>query len=46
MEVAAVGFLVALAIWFFAIWRAHEARRDHMPPDGRDEKTSSDPSVL
>jgi hypothetical protein len=32
MEVLAAGFLVALAIWFFAIWRSYEERRRHGPP--------------
>jgi hypothetical protein len=46
MEVAGVGFLVALAIWLYAIARSRDARRQHQPPDGRDEKTSSDPSLM
>ena len=46
MDVVAGAFLVALAIWIFAIWRSHHERGKHMPPDGRDEKTSSDPSVF
>jgi hypothetical protein len=31
MEVLAAGFFVALAIWFFAIWRSYEQRRRHPP---------------
>jgi hypothetical protein len=45
MDVVGPLFLVALAIWFFAIWRSHNERSKHMPPDGRDE-TSSDPSTF
>ncbi len=32
MEVLAIGFFVALAIWFFGIWRSYEERRRHGPP--------------
>jgi hypothetical protein len=46
MDVVAAAFGVALAIWLFAIWRSYNERRKHLPPDGRDEKTSSDPSVF
>lgn len=31
MEVLAAGFLVALAIWFFGIWRSYEERQHHRP---------------
>jgi hypothetical protein len=31
MEILAAGFFVALAIWFFAIWRSYEERRHHGP---------------
>jgi len=27
----AAAFFVALAIWFFAIWRSYEERRRHGP---------------
>jgi hypothetical protein len=46
MEIAGIGFLVALAIWVFAIWRSHNERVKHMPPDSHHEKTSSDPSMM
>ena len=45
VEVVGSAFLVALAIWLFAIWRSHNERGKHLPPEGRD-KTSSDPSVF
>jgi hypothetical protein len=31
MEVLAAAFCVALAIWFFGIWRSYEQRRRHPP---------------
>jgi hypothetical protein len=31
MEVIAAAFFVALAIWFFGIWRSYEERRRHPP---------------
>jgi hypothetical protein len=31
MEVIAAAFFVALAIWFFGIWRSYEKRRRHPP---------------
>jgi hypothetical protein len=31
MEIGAAAFFVALAIWFFAIWRSYEERRRHPP---------------
>jgi hypothetical protein len=31
MEVMAVAFFVALAIWFFGIWRSSEERHRHPP---------------
>ncbi|WP_165606454.1 hypothetical protein [Mycolicibacterium celeriflavum] len=31
VEDLAVGFLVALAIWNFGIWRSYEQRRHHRP---------------
>jgi hypothetical protein len=31
MEVMAVAFFVALAIWFFGIWRSYEERHRHPP---------------
>lgn len=30
-DVGAAGFVVALAIWLFAIWRAHEEHNKHGP---------------
>jgi hypothetical protein len=45
MEVVGSLFLVALAIWFFAIWRSHHERVKHLPPDHH-EKPSSDPSIF
>jgi hypothetical protein len=32
MDGLAAAFFVALAIWFFAIWRSYEERRRHPPP--------------
>ena len=46
MDVIAAGFLIALAIWLFAIWRSHNERIKHLPPDDHHEKPSSDPSVF
>jgi preprotein translocase subunit YajC len=34
MEVVAIAFLVAMAIWFFAIWRSRQEHMKH-PPRGR-----------
>jgi hypothetical protein len=31
MEVLAAAFIVALTIWFFAIWRSYDEPRRHPP---------------
>jgi hypothetical protein len=31
MEMATAAFILALAIWFFAVWRSYEERRHHPP---------------